>query len=627
MIASNDPGEMRSAADLLVQIGGADAFDRLVPLLNSPNTGVRDAAERAITMLGGRMAIEKMAPFLASENPQLRNIAIDVLRKTGEDGLDILHRLTTDQDDHIRLFTVDILGSIGNAQSMEPLINTLHDENANVRNAAVVSLGKIGDPEAFEPLKELTNDEEWIRFAVIEAMAQIPHDGITAFLLEELKRWTSDEITTSAIIETLGEIRSQGAVEPLLKMIDTSTSYIQMSIAQAVIKILGPDGIASLDNNNLKSIRFILGAHLLESGEEDCRDMLSLLAMIGNDSSIDPIIKLSEITDPDIDPETWDAIKDALAGINNPGKMIKLFDLDEKRCILGTEILGRIGKEKEAEKITMRIFSSDGYIKRAMALALLQIASPESRETFIRLLHDNDGHVISYAVNAIGKIGTVNDIDELIPFLSHQYPDIRDAALDAIAKIDTPKASEIFNGLLNDQSPQKRCMGIAGLEQIRDKELEKSLSYMVQDKDDQVRITAIQAAKRTKTHLKEDLLLILLTDKNYEIRYKAIDIAGEERIEACREGLEAALKDPDMWLAYHAIEALGKFCDEREKETLLSILSGNNAFLRIGAAKALGNWEEDEALADELEVYTDDDNLDIVRAVVQTIDRLRGDAF
>ncbi|MRR35823.1 HEAT repeat domain-containing protein, partial [bacterium] len=71
---------------------------------------------------------------------------------------------------------------------------------------------------------------------------------------------------------------------------------------------------------------------------------------------------------------------------------------------------------------------------------------------------------------------------------------------------------------------------------------------------------------------------------------------------------------------------LGQFRDEDAKSRLLSILRSGPDFLRISAVKTLGEGGEED-LAQELEVYMDDDNLDVARAAAEAMDKLQGVAF
>lgn len=258
MIFSEDSSLRREAAALLAEIGGDRAFDKLEILLKDRNNGVRDAAQNSIVMLGGRTAIKKMIPLLTYEDPSIRNMAIDILRKIGIDGVDILHGIAKDSNDNIRLFVLDILGSIGNQESLDILIEGLYDTNPNVRNAAVISLGEIGGAAAFEHLKKLINDEEWIRFSVIESFARIPHEGVVEFLLDEIKRWSNDEITICAILESLGKIGSRETVRPLMDMLRGSDEYVEVSIAQTLLKIMSLDDILALDPEDGHFLKNIL---------------------------------------------------------------------------------------------------------------------------------------------------------------------------------------------------------------------------------------------------------------------------------------------------------------------------------------------------------------------------------
>jgi len=129
MISSEDPSRRRKAATLLAEAGGDAALDRLELLLRDENSGVRDAAQSAVVLLGSRAAVEKMLPLLSDEDPSVRNTAIDILRKIGIDGVDLLHAHAKDADDNVRMFILDILGTIGIHESVDILIEGLYDVN------------------------------------------------------------------------------------------------------------------------------------------------------------------------------------------------------------------------------------------------------------------------------------------------------------------------------------------------------------------------------------------------------------------------------------------------------------------------------------------------------------------
>jgi len=626
MISSQDSSLRREAATLLADTGGDEALDRLEVLLKDPNNGVRDAAQNSIILLGGRRAIEKMVPLLTDEDPSIRNMAIDILRKIGEDALDILHGLAHDQNDNNRLFVLDILGSIGNIDSLETLIEGLYDSNPNVRNASVISLGELGDPKAFDHLKQLINDEEWIRFSVIESLAQISHEETVDFLLNELNRWSNDEITMCAILEALGRIGSKKTVQPLISMLAGSSDYVEISIVQTLLKILTREDLLSLETADRALIKDILESHLIDTDDDFQHDTLVALVHIGDRQSAQRVIELAGKTDPDTSPEKWDDISSTLIQLSDAALMVDLLDTDEKSMILASQILARIGGEAEGREIAQRIFQTQGYVKRAMCDAIAQIGGPSSREPLLKLIHDTDGHVIASSLRALGKVGEPGDIEELVNFLTHAYPDVRAIALEGIACIGGESAEKTFQGLLKDSDPQIRIMALGGLEKIHSSYLDEAVRYLSRDQDGQARMTSAKIIFDEELPIEKDLLMALLNDELDEIRHLAIDIIGQRQISDLRSFLEEAAVSEEIWTASHAIEALGQFRDEKAKDKLLSILKDAHDFLRISAVKALGQWE-DESLAAELEIYMDDDNLDVARAAAEALDRLQGVAF
>ena len=626
MISSEDPSLRREAATLLADIGGNGAFERLEVLLKDPNNGVRDASQNTIIILGGRCAIEKMVPLLTNEDPSIRNMAIDILRKIGEDGLDILHDISKNPNDNIRLFVLDILGSIGSIESLDTLIEGLYDSNPNVRNASVISLGELGDPKAFDHLKQLINDEEWIRFSVIESLAQISHEETVDFLLKELDRWSNDDITMCAILEALGSIGSEKTVQPLIKMLEDSSEYVEISIAQTLLNIMSVDDISSLNINDRHLIKNILESHLIEADDDFQHNILNALAHIGDRQSAEQIIELAKKIDTNAEIEKWDDIKSSLMRLSDTALILELLDKDEKSMILAAEILSKIGTETEGLEIAKRISGTQGYAKRAMCDAIADIGGSSSREPLLQLIHDDDGHVISSSLRALGKIGKPEDIEELVKFLVHPYPDVRSIALDSIASIGGELAEKTFLDLLKDNDPQIRVMALTGLEKMHSEHLDEAVKYMSRDQDGQARMTSVKIIFEAQLPIEKDLLMGLLNDELDDIRHLAIDIIGQRQIDELRSFLEEATESDEIWTAYHAIEALGYFRDDDAKCKLLSILRSGPDFLRISAVKALGQWEE-ESMVNDLEIYMDDDNLDVARAVAEAIDKLQGVAF
>jgi HEAT repeat protein len=626
LMNSPESSDRRMAASMLADTGGDAAIEKLLVLLQDENSGVRDAAQNTLTFIGGRTAVEKIVPLLKMTDLRIRNASIDILRKIGEEGLDILKALVQHENDNVRLFVLDILGTIGNPESLDVLVAGLKDPNPNVRNAAVVSLGMLGDERAFEPLKTMIDDEEWIRFSAIEALSQIPHEGAADFLMTELTRWSGDDLTVAAILETLGKLKYKQCVGPLIELIETTNEYIETSIVQTLLKLLSPDEIASLHVCDTHIIKSILDRHLTDAGDELLTNMLMVLSRIGDQKSIRAMIDLARTTDPDAQIEQWSAITDALSTLGDTTSMIELLDMDDKLKILASNVLAHIGNQAGAREIARRIFSCQGYVKRAMTYALASIGGTSLRETFLRLMKDTDGHVISSSLHALGTFANPEDIAEIEPFLDHPYPDVREVAFESVIRIGTKQAEELFARMIDDQEPSRRITGLRGLSRMKSSHLGEAAHRLLKGENREARATAVRVIRDESLPLGMDMIEVLLCDDYEQIRYMAIDIVGMRRIHELRPYLEHAITGEDIWAASHAIEGLSKFRDEQAKERLTALLTGSSDFLRLSAAKALGQWG-DEALSEALEPLLDHPNPDVARAVADALDRLQGVSF
>lgn len=622
LMRSPDSSDRRSAASLLAEVGGDAAIDRLLVLLKDANNGVREAVLGNLTFLGGRKTVEKIAPLLKETDPGIRNAAIDILRKIGDEGLDILEDLARREKD-VRLFVLDILGTIGNPDSLEVLTEGLRDQDPNVRNAAVISLGMLGDERAFPHLKVMMDDEEWIRFSAIDALAQMPGEQTVDFLMNQLERMPSDDLTVSAILENLGRLKPRKCVPALVERLKHSSAYMENAIVQTLMEILSPDEIRDFSASDTHVIKSILDRHIAKTEGEMLTRMLMVLSRIGDRKSISAMIEMARDTDPDTQTDQWSAITEALTRIHDTAPMVELLDMGDKLRILAANVLAKIGGEAGAREITSRIFSCQGYVKRALTDALAAIGDPSTRETFLKLIHEGDGHVISSSLRALGTYANPEDIREIEPFLAHRYPDVRESALNGIVRIGTDQAEELFVRMTEDPDPSRCIIGLSGLSRMKGSRLQPSAHRLLKNDDPGVRTAAVEVIRDEDLPIAIDTLTELLHDEHEQIRYMAMDIVGMKRIQDLRPHLENAVSDRDMWAASHAIEGMSAFCDERAKAKLLKLLKHGSDFLRISSAKALGRWG-DESLAQELEPHLDDPNPDVARAVAEAIDSLQG---
>ena len=88
--------------------------------------------------------------------------AAAVTRAANSDGrVDELCKAVVDDNTNykVRVQAALVLGKLGDARAVQPLIKALGDQNKSVRGIAASALGQLGDPVAVDPLRDLLRHE------------------------------------------------------------------------------------------------------------------------------------------------------------------------------------------------------------------------------------------------------------------------------------------------------------------------------------------------------------------------------------------------------------------------------------------------------------------------------------
>jgi HEAT repeat protein len=154
--AAGDPHwSVRIAAlDVLGRIGGADQLPLLLGAMHDEDTMVRKHAIIALGDLRDVSTIPALAEQLA--DPELARYAFETLLKFGRSGLSWLHRLLKrGYPVELRERLIDVIGKIGAARSVTPLMLLLEDPNEEIRVAAIDALSFCYNSLPFKKLLQV----------------------------------------------------------------------------------------------------------------------------------------------------------------------------------------------------------------------------------------------------------------------------------------------------------------------------------------------------------------------------------------------------------------------------------------------------------------------------------------
>lgn len=626
-LGADDTEVLREAA---FEAGEGECFScvpRLAELLLSENLGVQEASDHALRTLGGQETVQAVIPLMRSDSAPVRNLAMDILREVGNQDFDSLVELMHDDDPDIRIFTTDILGSTNNPAAVKPLCEALlKDPEVNVRYQAAVSLGDLGRAEAAKCLNSAMQDEEWIQFAVIEALTKIRDDSSVGVLVKSLGK--STDLIASMIVEALGEMGNIKAVTMLLARLDASPTALRNKIVKAVVSILGGKSLTLLSPGECEKLSRYMATALKDSDEDIQDAAIEGLAYIGREDASSGILELAAGIDFEHEPERYQRVIDALARIGMAQALGDALAQGEwLKARAAVKALGRI-KSPESEQVLIDHFwDGDRDLQREVALALSDVGGKAASEFFLELLSSHgDGAVLKRALQFLGKHDGESEGDKLFQYLHHPYDDVKEAALEACVTVGGPAMGERFRGLFESPEPLDRLMAVYGLGKLGVQDHIDVLRTALEDDIPDIRKVALEALGRECSDLPEYMPLLIprLEDDNREVRLAVVDLMGSCAHDDSVEYLLRALKDEDDWVRVRAAEALGAKREKSAVPELVGLLHDPNTLVALKAVEALGQIGGQAAFRSLLDVLNSDEH-ELVSAAEEAVEKMQAE--
>jgi HEAT repeat protein len=368
-----------------------------------------------------------------------------------------------DENWHVRESAVAALGMLKDPLSLEPLVKRLKDENPGVRQNACKALGRMGDARGLEPLMERLKDENWqVRVAACSALGAFREPGVAESLLLQLGDDNPD-IRQAACL-ALGEVGAPQGVIPLIDRLGDESPGVREG-ARSSLEKLGEGKLAGAVAGALSGSRDAL-SRLGEMGErEDMRALNPLLFRLGDrngamrDAARDALVSMGK-----------GAVDALIARLGGDDPMVRqaacqaLEKLGEGRLAqaVAGALSGRAGAGQELERL-----SAGGDLRPLQPL--------------LERLADLDPDVRRFAREAMRHMGTAPVIP-LVSRLADSRLNVRQSARDALEAIG-PAGVEILAGELSRDSFQVRqavcdvlaSIGVASVDPLAGRLLDGSL--------------------------------------------------------------------------------------------------------------------------------------------------------
>jgi HEAT repeat protein len=172
----------------LRQLGAADAFELLLPVLADSNVRVRYAAVSLLASVGQvdlARSLELLRAGLKDPESDVVAAAADAIGGLRlRDGYPELRELYQDTGDWIVRFSiVAALGELGDSRGFEILEHAIQSQDALLVPAAIGAMGELGDARAIPLILPYVTDADWqIRHRVLQAFTRFDTPATRAAL-------------------------------------------------------------------------------------------------------------------------------------------------------------------------------------------------------------------------------------------------------------------------------------------------------------------------------------------------------------------------------------------------------------------------------------------------------------
>lgn len=209
----------------------------LIDALKNEHSSVRWTAAEALGKSGDTRVIPPLKDALQDENSSVRRAVIEALGKLGKPAISPLIDALENGDDDARWTAARMLGRIGDAQAVPPLIDAL--KLSSVCSAAAKALDSIG----WKPENDEVGATYWIAQRKYEHCVAIGAPAILP-LIDALEN--GDGNIRRGAAETLGKIGDVRAVSALIHALKDEDDNVRCAAAEAVGRIGDVAAVAAL---------------------------------------------------------------------------------------------------------------------------------------------------------------------------------------------------------------------------------------------------------------------------------------------------------------------------------------------------------------------------------------------
>ena len=553
--------------------------------------------EKAIEYLISRptkKTVEHVLPLLQEKDTPTRMAAIEVIKKTGHANIEAVVRLLADDNEDIKVYACEIMTSLKSVETIPNLINLLDNGSENVKNAAVVALGEFNDERAVNALLGKLQDDQWIVFSAICSLGKTRHQGAVEPLLQIFQQ--GDEELSLAACEVLMGFEDDGILDRMFNILKGWSKKKRERYVEVIIQ---------QGNENLfLRLKHRMGQDLFEHlltyvtyGKPGSIPILRLIIHFKNLQTCKVLLENLKLIDPD--EAEYDEVLQLFLSLSQVWKHnIKeyLCNGDEYTQTI-VKACGIMNIRINEDLLIASFLASSAMVRREIIKNADKIVSGKGYDLLKEAVKDQDGHVRSYAVKAIGTMKLKKLENDIVALAKEGFMDVRINALKALIEVDRDEAMQLVRQFVNKGSAEDKKTYLAVARNITGEANFPLIRQLFADKDEGIRKAAVKVIGNFIDDEKYgEIFQKLLKDEN--IPHEVFKIIKEKKLTQFRTLLNDIFTDTTkgLWTRYYALLALGAFEDPSLFELFIEGLNDENSLIKIGSLKALSDLKDNRAV-------------------------------
>lgn len=594
-LKSVDEEIRRSALYSLREISCPDAQAIIFTAMGDKSWRVRkEAVGCYVCSIPDPSSVEQLLNLLRNEdNAGLRNTAAETVIRLGSLAAVPLMKMVLDQDADVRKIVIDVMGAIGDPVFVPALLQALNDPVVNVASAAAEQLGALGDTEAAEPLMQaiFARDEVLFRFSALGALGLLAKPVPVP---EALLILADQDIFKKVVFECLGTISDDSSLKLLLNGFSSHLKNSRAAAVKALYKIYGRSSAESQAKIRealqlLKENDIITG--LLELFDNrDCvlTEALLWTSFVTKDSRFIPLL-------------------------------IEAYT-DERTAGAALSALKYFGHEALPEIIS-RYSSLDESGRSGICILIAECGYSGFNDIIQGALRDPSAQVRKSAVLAVGKLGLITMIPDLISLIDDSEVHVYEAAVASLQSLAMTSRSAIITEVGHFCSSKMSHHRKAAALLMASLGEQDRLMLLMKDEDPQVRKAAVSAIGASHVETSGSMLVLALADEDADVRIAVADALGNVHDAATLDALEHALIDEDDWVKSAVLKAIARIEPTRAWSIIKNTYTRTEGLMMITSLKILeeiGGSESEEIIRYALQ----SSDTDIARQAAKSLERV-----